>query len=84
MFFTLFFHQDEGDMLQAQIDFKVHEHLGPSMEEVRDFFCKKGYPVEEGEVFYFYYQSMDWRNERGNAVTDWKAAASDWLWNLDN
>lgn len=56
----------------------------PSLEEVKDYFFAQDFPLEEGEVFYFYYQGMGWRSESGSPLRDWKQAASRWLWNLEN
>ena len=57
---------------------------GPSLEEVNRFFSASDFPREEGEVFYFYYQGLGWRSETGSPIRDWRAAASRWLWNLEN
>ncbi|WP_100630078.1 hypothetical protein [Algoriphagus formosus] len=59
-------------------------YSGPSLEEVNRFFIRSDFPLEEGEVFYYYYQALGWRTESGLPLRDWKAAASDWLWNLEN
>jgi hypothetical protein len=56
----------------------------PSLEEVRGFFVAQDFPLEEGEVFYYYYQAMNWRTESGGPLRDWRSAASQWLWNLDH
>lgn len=56
----------------------------PQIEEVNNFFVSQNFPSEEGEVFYFYYQAMDWRNEKGMPLQDWKTAAFEWLWNLEH
>jgi hypothetical protein len=55
---------------------------GPQLEEVRNFFVNQDFPLEEGEVFYYYYQGLGWRGENGCAIRDWKSAANDWLENL--
>ena len=65
------------------------EHLRPangtpSLEEVMNYFSAQDFPLEEGEVFYFYYQGMGWRSESGCPLRDWKHAASRWLWNLEH
>lgn len=57
---------------------------GPSLEEVNRFFASSDFPSEEGEVFCFYYQALGWRSESGSPIYDWRAAASQWLWNLEN
>ncbi len=65
------------------------EHLRPangtpSLEEVMNYFSAQDFPLEEGEVFYFYYQGMGWKSESGSPLRDWKHAASRWLWNLEH
>jgi Rps23 Pro-64 3,4-dihydroxylase Tpa1-like proline 4-hydroxylase len=54
------------------------------LEEVKGFFVAQDFPLEEGEVFYYYYQAMNWRTESGGPLRDWRSAASQWLWNLDH
>lgn len=65
------------------------EHLRPaagtpSLEEVKAYFSAQDFPLEEGEVFYFYYQGLGWRSESGGPLRNWKDAASRWLWNLEH
>jgi hypothetical protein len=70
----------------------IHKHMetlrtpcpGPSLEEVNRFFIGLDYPLEESEVFFFYYQGLGWRTESGSPLRDWKAAAATWLYNLEN
>ena len=71
-------------MIQWQSEHRVKGPLGPGLQEVNDFFTAQDFPSEEGEVFYFYYQITGWCNENGMPLGDWKAAASQWLWNLDH
>jgi hypothetical protein len=54
------------------------------LEEVNRFFIGLDYPLEESEVFFFYYQGLGWRTESGSPLRDWKAAAATWLYNLEN
>ncbi|WP_297337950.1 hypothetical protein [Algoriphagus sp.] len=56
----------------------------PGLEEVKCFFASSDFPSQEGEVFYFYYQALGWRTESGSPIYDWKALASQWVWNLEN
>ncbi|TVP54458.1 MAG: hypothetical protein EA341_00175 [Mongoliibacter sp.] len=56
----------------------------PGIEQVRSYFQKMDCPVEEAEVFYYYYQSLDWRNENGTILRDWRSVAINWMWNLED
>ncbi|EOZ97790.1 hypothetical protein A33Q_1599 [Indibacter alkaliphilus LW1] len=56
----------------------------PGIEQVRSYFSIKDYSIEEADLFFFYYQSLGWRNENGTPLRDWKSAASSWMWNLEN
>jgi hypothetical protein len=56
----------------------------PSLEEVMNYFSAQDFPLEEGEVFYFYYQGLGWKTETGGPLRNWKHAASRWLWNLEH
>ncbi|QDH80436.1 hypothetical protein FKX85_15865 [Echinicola soli] len=38
----------------------------------------------ESEVFYFYYQGLDWKSELGSSLRDWVMAEDQWVWNLEN
>jgi hypothetical protein len=55
----------------------------PSLDEVRSFFAAQDYPFEEGEVFFYYYDGLGWRTESGGVLRDWRSAAHEWLWNLE-
>jgi len=71
-------------MIHEQSEHRMMGPFGPGLEEVNNFFTANDFPAEEGEVFFYYYQAMDWRNENGVPVRDWRTAASDWLFNLDH
>lgn len=60
----------------------VLDGLGPMLEDVRNFFADHESPLEEGEVFFYYYQGLGWRHENGCLIRDWKSVASEWLQNL--
>ena len=75
---------NQNTMKAEQVEFLRPPFGGPSLEEVQSYFSFQDYPLEEGEVFYFYYQAMGWRSESGAPLRDWKHAASKWLWNLEH
>lgn len=56
----------------------------PSLDQVKAYFNFLHVPAAEAEVFFFYYQGMDWHNEAGRPVRDWVMIADDWVWNLEN
>jgi len=57
--------------------------IGPDVEKVRSFFANRKCPIEEADLFYYYYQSMEWSYENGSPVRDWELAADEWLFNLE-
>ena len=59
-------------------------NVPPTLEQVKAYFNFLHVPASEAEVFYFYFQAMDWRNETGTPIRDWVMAADDWVWNLEN
>ncbi|HSJ67855.1 MAG TPA: hypothetical protein VK921_09275 [Anditalea sp.] len=61
-----------------------HKGIAPEVDHVRSFFSKRHCPEEEADLFYYYYQSMDWSYENGLPVRDWKLAANEWLFNLED
>lgn len=65
-------------------DLNFSRNVPPSLEQVKAYFDFLHVPAAEAEVFYFYYQGMDWRNETGTAIQDWIMVADDWVWNLEN
>ena len=58
--------------------------IPPTIEEVKAYFRFMNIPDSEAEVFYFYYQGLDWKNESGSPLRDWVMAADQWVWNLEN
>ena len=69
--------------LEAQTP-NFSRNVPPTLEQVQAYFNSFQVPASEAEVFYFYYQGMDWCNESGNSIRDWVMAADDWVWNLEN
>ncbi|MBW3467057.1 hypothetical protein [Arthrospiribacter ruber] len=63
---------------------EILQLFSPDQDQVRNYFRQNDYPLEEADVFFFYYQSLGWRNENGTPLRDWKLAASSWMWNLEN
>ncbi|WP_200979892.1 hypothetical protein [Echinicola sp. 20G] len=58
--------------------------IPPHINEVKSYFRYMNVPDSEAEVFFFYYQGLDWRNESGTPLRDWVMAADQWVWNLEN
>ncbi|AWW33046.1 hypothetical protein DN752_04475 [Echinicola strongylocentroti] len=71
-------------MNDVQLSFGFGQINPPTLDEVKTFFTAKAVPVAEAEVFYYYYQSLDWHSESGMPIHNWKEAAEDWLYNLEN
>ena len=69
--------------LKAQ-NLSFSRNVPPTLEQVQAYFNSLQVPASEAEVFYFYYQGMDWENEIGSAIRDWIMVADDWVWNLEN
>ncbi|WP_192349946.1 hypothetical protein [Algoriphagus sp. Y33] len=69
--------------LEAQ-NLNFSRNVSPTLEQEQAYFNSLQVPASEAEVFYFYYQGMDWRNEMGFPIRDWVMAADDWVWNLEN
>lgn len=59
-------------------------NVPPSLDQVKAYFNFLHVPISESEVFFFYYQGMDWRNEMGSPIRDWVMIADEWVWNLEN
>lgn len=63
-------------MIQDQSEHHIMGPFDPRLEEVNNFFASQDFPAEEGEDFYFYYQTTCWCNENGMPLRDWKSAAN--------
>ena len=69
--------------LEAQ-NLNFSRNVPPTLEQVQAYFNSLQVPASEAEVFYFYYQGMDWRNESESPIRDWIMIADDWVWNPEN
>ena len=49
-----------------------------SRNEVHIYFNELGMDIAEGDRFVDYYESNGWKQGRGKAIKDWKAAARNW------
>ena len=49
-----------------------------SIDEVRLYFASQAVDVREADKFFDYYESNGWKQGRGKAIKDWKAAARNW------
>lgn len=56
--------------------------IPPLEEHVKIYFDEKGYPLLEGEKFFNYYESNGWLVGGKSKMKDWKAAARNWILNL--
>ncbi len=68
-------------MNQEAQNLHFSRNVPPILEQVQSYFNSLRVTAAEAEVFYFYYQGMDWYNEMGSATRDWIMAADDWVWN---
>ncbi|UCS92247.1 hypothetical protein KZP23_16255 [Echinicola marina] len=71
-------------MTTFQSQFSFGHILPPQLDEIKTFFSEMAVPVAEAEVFYYYYQSTGWHTEGGIPIHNWKEAAQEWLYNLEN
>lgn len=58
--------------------------MPPKLDHVKIYFSQKNISHEEAEVFFYYHQDLEWRTESGLPIIDWRAAANEWVWNLEN
>ncbi|WP_200978210.1 hypothetical protein [Echinicola sp. 20G] len=71
-------------MNEPQTIYSFGRVVPPKLEQIISFFNEQAVPIAEAEEFFFYYQSMRWHNENGIPIHNWKEAAKDWLYNLEN
>jgi len=63
---------------------KKSGHTRPTLNQVRQYFLSQVFIQEEGEIFFFFHRSTCWRSQSGDKIRDWKTAADQWMWNLEN
>ena len=50
----------------------------PTHEECQAFFKEKGYKINDGSQFFYYWESMGWKRQSG-PIQVWKSAANQWM-----
>ncbi|WP_025006846.1 hypothetical protein [Marinilabilia salmonicolor] len=53
-----------------------------NLQHVRIYFNEKKAPDMEAEKFFNYYEARNWLNNSFNPITNWKAAARNWIINI--
>jgi len=56
--------------------------IPPTFQFVNIYFIQKGRKQVEAKAFFGFYSANNWTTPKDKKVRDWKAAASDWIWNL--
>ncbi|KDN56684.1 hypothetical protein [Flavobacterium seoulense] len=59
------------------------EFIAPTIELVKEFFQEKKVSSIEAEKYFNYYSSNGWKVGGKTQMKDWKAAARNWILNLD-
>ena len=59
------------------------EFIAPTIELVKQFFQEKKVSTIEAEKYFNYYSSKGWLVGGKTPMKDWKAAARNWILNLD-
>ncbi|RVT79675.1 hypothetical protein EOD40_00765 [Flavobacterium sufflavum] len=59
------------------------DFIAPTIELVKEFFQEKKVSVIEAEKYFNYYSSNGWKVGGKTQMKDWKAAARNWILNLD-
>jgi hypothetical protein len=57
------------------------EKVSPTIEEVLNYFHEQDYPETEANKFFNYFQSIGWLVGGKTPMTDWQAAARNWMLN---
>ena len=60
---------------------KKEKKVSPELKEVQDYFLKQNFPEVEANKFYNYFKSIDWLVGGKTPMTDWLAAANNWMLN---
>jgi hypothetical protein len=62
---------------------QVRESIPPLESHVKIYFEEKNYPAIEAEKFFNYFQSNGWLVGGKTKMKDWKAAARNWILNME-
>lgn len=62
---------------------KEKEFYTPNQEEVKQFFNQNDFPDREAQKFFNYFSSIGWLVGGKTPMTDWQAAAQNWMLNVD-
>jgi hypothetical protein len=60
------------------------DFVAPSQEEVQQFFQQNNFPKLEAQKFFNYFSSIGWLVGGKAPMTDWQAAAQNWMLNAEN
>ncbi len=58
--------------------------IPPTKEHVIIYFIQKGCVAQNALNFYSYFSEKNWKNNRGNLLSNWKRAAWEWILNRNN
>jgi hypothetical protein len=58
------------------------QHSPTNLQHIKIYFNEKKAPEMEAEKFFNYYEARNWLNNSFNPITNWKAAARNWIINI--
>ncbi len=63
---------------------KEKDFTAPNLEDVKTFFSRNAFPELEAQKFFNYFSSIGWLVGGKTPMTDWQAAAQNWMLNAEN
>jgi hypothetical protein len=67
-------------MKSKQTNLGYGKDMPPTLQQVRIYFSQKKQSEVDAKEFYHHYKYCKWKGKRDRPVRDWKAAASNWIW----
>ena len=61
--------ESKGDESKVK---KSKQFIPPTIEQVKEYFKEKGYSEKSGETAFYFYDSANWVDSKGNKVRKWK------------
>lgn len=54
--------------------------IAPNKLQVEIWFIQKGQPLTMALGFFNFFASREWKNQKGEEVSNWKVLAWQWIW----
>lgn len=67
-------------MISTEEDNGKGSIIPPIWDHVLIFFIQAGRTARDARKFFNHFSKKDWLNKKGNAISNWKVTAWQWIW----